>query len=104
MKALLEISFNSYAMTDEKSQGRVDPEKIVEDDFRMQFQHDRDRIIHSKAFRRLESKTQVVTSQESDHNRKRLTHSLEVLQMADSIAYALGGSTSEEIATVEGKR
>lgn len=86
MKALLKISFKPYAMTDDKSQGRQDPDKIVLDDFRTQFQHDRDRIIHSKAFRRLESKTQVVTSQESDHNRKRLTHSLEVLQMADSIA------------------
>jgi dGTPase len=90
VKALLEICFKPYAMTDDKSQGRYDPEKTVTDDFRTQFQHDRDRIIHSKAFRRLESKTQVVTSQESDHNRKRLTHSLEVLQMADSIAYALG--------------
>lgn len=90
MKALLEIGFKPYAMTDDKSQGRQDQEKIVEDDFRTHFQHDRDRIIHSKAFRRLESKTQVVTSQESDHNRKRLTHSLEVMQMADSIAYALG--------------
>jgi dGTPase len=90
MNALLEIRFKPYAMTDDKSQGRIEAEKTVEDDFRTQFQHDRDRIIHSKAFRRLESKTQVVTSQESDHNRKRLTHSLEVLQMADSIAYALG--------------
>lgn len=90
MKALLDINFKPYAMTDDKSQGRQDQENIVKDDFRSQFQHDRDRIIHSKAFRRLESKTQVVTSQESDHNRKRLTHSLEVLQMADSIAYALG--------------
>jgi len=90
MQALLKIKFKSYAMTDAKSQGRHDREKTVTDDFRTQFQHDRDRIIHSKAFRRLESKTQVVTSQESDHNRKRLTHSLEVLQMADSIAYGLG--------------
>jgi dGTPase len=90
MNALLEIKFKPYAMTDDKSQGRQDTEKSVKDDFRTQFQHDRDRIIHSKAFRRLESKTQVVISQESDHNRKRLTHSLEVLQMADSIAYALG--------------
>lgn len=104
MKAFLEISFKPCAMTDEKSEERQDPEKVVKDDFRTQFQHDRDRIIYSKAFRRLESKTQVVTSQESDHNRKRLTHSLEVLQVADSIAYALGGLTSEEIATVEGKR
>jgi len=86
----VEINYQSYAMTDDKSRGRLTVERFDENDFRSQFQHDRDRIIHSKAFRRLESKTQVVISHESDHNRKRLTHSLEVMQMADSIAYALG--------------
>lgn len=44
MKALLEISFKPYAMTDDKSQGRIDPDKSSKDDFRTQFQHDRDRI------------------------------------------------------------
>lgn len=86
----LTINFKPYAMTDEISRGRREKEDILSADFRSQFQHDRDRIIHSKAFRRLESKTQVVISHESDHNRKRLTHSLEVMQMSDSIAYALG--------------
>lgn len=82
-----------YAMTDEKSQGRLLDIPTTED-HRSQFQHDRDRIIHSKAFRRLESKTQVVVSNESDHNRKRLTHSLEVMQISDSMAYALGVNMS----------
>lgn len=86
----LKIKFKPYAMTDDISRGRREKEDALSDDFRSQFQHDRDRIIHSKAFRRLESKTQVVISHESDHNRKRLTHSLEVMQMSDSIAYALG--------------
>lgn len=88
----LEINFKAYAMTDNKSRGRKISEEVLKGDFRTEFQHDRDRIIHSKSFRRLESKTQVVISQESDHNRKRLTHSLEVMQMADSIAYALGAN------------
>jgi len=86
------IELARYAMDENKSKGR---KKDIEDkfelpDFRTQFQRDRDRIIHAKAFRRLESKTQVAISHESDHNRKRLTHSLEVWQISETIAYNLG--------------
>lgn len=59
-------------------------------DFRTDFQRDRDRIIHSKAFRRLMHKTQVFLSPEGDHYRTRLTHTLEVSQVARTIARSLG--------------
>ena len=67
--------------------GRVYPEE--ECSVRMAFQRDRDRIIHSKSFRRLEYKTQVFTIPEGDHYRTRLTHTLEVAQIARTIARAL---------------
>lgn len=70
-----------------KSKGRARPEK--EDDVRTCFQRDRDRIIHSKAFRRLKHKTQVFLAPKGDHYRTRLTHVLEVSQIARTIARAL---------------
>jgi dGTPase len=69
------------------SRGRLRPEP--EDDVRPAFQHDRDRIIHSKAFRRLKHKTQVFFAPAGDHYRTRLTHSLEVSQIARTIAKVL---------------
>ena len=69
------------------SKGRARPEK--EDDLRTCFQRDRDRIIHSKAFRRLKHKTQVFLAPKGDHYRTRLTHVLEVSQIARTIARAL---------------
>ncbi|MEQ1896175.1 MAG: deoxyguanosinetriphosphate triphosphohydrolase [Vicinamibacterales bacterium] len=70
-----------------ESKGRVRPEP--EDDVRPAFQHDRDRIIHCKAFRRLKHKTQVFFAPAGDHYRTRLTHTLEVSQIARTIAKAL---------------
>jgi dGTPase len=70
-----------------RSRGRLRPEP--EDDVRPAFQHDRDRIIHSKAFRRLKHKTQVFLAPAGDHYRTRLTHSLEVSQIARTIAKTL---------------
>ncbi|MGA1862370.1 deoxyguanosinetriphosphate triphosphohydrolase [Deferribacter thermophilus] len=69
------------------SKGRNRPEEKCE--LRTEFQRDRDRIIHSKAFRRLKHKTQVFLSPLGDHYRTRLTHTLEVMQIAKTIAKAL---------------
>ncbi len=82
--------FAPYALLSEKSRGRFHPEK--ECDYRTAFQRDRDRIIHSKAFRRLEYKTQVFAYYEGDHYRTRLTHTLEAAQIARSIAQYVGAN------------
>ncbi|BCR04398.1 deoxyguanosinetriphosphate triphosphohydrolase-like protein [Desulfuromonas versatilis] len=70
------------------SVGRKIPEPPCS--IRTAFQHDRDRILHSKAFRRLKHKTQVFLAPEGDHYRTRLTHTLEVAQIARTVARALG--------------
>ena len=77
-----------YAVRAEDSRGRRHPEPPHP--YRNPFQRDRDRVIHSRAFRRLENKTQVFTYRGSDHFRNRLTHTIEVTQIARTVASALG--------------
>lgn len=80
-----------YACRPEDSRGRLYPETVST--FRSPFQRDRDRIIHSSAFRRLKHKTQVFVEHEGDYYRTRLTHTIEVAQVARTIAGHLGLNT-----------
>ena len=80
----------SYAVKSRFSRGRVHPEP--EHPYRTAFQRDRDRIIHTTAFRRLEYKTQVFVNYEGDYYRTRLTHSIETAQIARTMARALGAN------------
>ncbi len=84
-----EIGFLApYAMKSRETRGRVHAQE--EDPYRSHYQRDRDRIIHSTAFRRLEYKTQVFVNHEGDYYRTRLTHTIEVAQIARTVARALG--------------
>ncbi len=80
-----------YACQPDASRGRLWPERLSS--FRSPFQRDRDRIIHSSAFRRLKHKTQVFVEHEGDYYRTRLTHTIEVAQVARTIAGVLGLNT-----------
>src|SRR6187455_2165088 len=77
-----------YAQFSADSRGRKYPEEPPE--FRTEYQRDRDRVIHSRAFRRLEYKTQVFLNGTGDHLRTRLTHTIEVASISRTIARALG--------------
>lgn len=77
-----------YAIRVEHSRGRRIPEPVHP--YRNDFQRDRDRVVHSRAFRRLEAKTQVFTRRQSDHFRNRLTHTIEVAQISRTIGAQLG--------------
>ncbi len=81
------ILFCEYAVLSANTRGRKKAEQ--KDSLRTDFQRDRDRILHSKSFRRLKHKTQVFLSPESAHYRTRLTHTLEVSQIARTVARAL---------------
>lgn len=83
-------SLAPYGMRSMDSKGRAYLDN--EPDYRTSFQRDRDRIIHTTAFRRLEHKTQVFITYEGDYYRTRLTHTLEVAQISRTIARALGGN------------
>src|SRR5712675_715390 len=93
-------SLSNLAMREEYSRGRCfhEPRHL----YRTEYARDRDRIIHARAFRRLEAKTQVFTTRYSDHFRNRLTHTLEVAQIARTVAGALGlnAELSEALALV----
>ncbi|AZL57533.1 deoxyguanosinetriphosphate triphosphohydrolase [Tabrizicola piscis] len=80
-----------YACQPDASRGRLWPERLSS--FRSPYQRDRDRIIHSSAFRRLKHKTQVFVEHEGDYYRTRLTHTIEVAQVARTIAGVLGLNT-----------
>ena len=84
---LEEQNLCKYAFLSRKTKGRLVP--IDKCDLRTEFQRDRDKIIHSNAFRRLKHKTQVFLSPTGDHYRTRLTHTLEVAQIARTISRAL---------------
>ncbi len=80
-------TLSPFAMLSTASRGRERP--VSPDDMRTAFQRDRDRILHCKSFRRLKGKTQVFLSPQGDHYRTRLTHTLEVTQVARTLARAL---------------
>ena len=82
------ITLSSNAMLSENSKGRLSHEE--HDEFRTIFERDRDRIIHSKAFRRLKHKTQVFINPDGDHFITRMTHTLNVTQVGRSISKTLG--------------
>ncbi len=85
-----EIGIAPYGIHSSKSKGRHYSEE--EHDYRPCFQRDKDRIIHTTAFRRLEYKTQVFINDEGDYYRTRLTHTIEVAQIGRTLARALGGN------------
>jgi len=80
-------TLSPFAMLSSESAGRERPASF--DDMRTEFQRDRDRILHCKSFRRLKGKTQVFLSPQGDHYRTRLTHTLEVTQVARTLARSL---------------
>jgi dGTPase len=88
LEAREQMTLAPYAMPNSASRGRVYPEPPHP--YRLGYQRDRDRIIHTTAFRRLEYKTQVFVYSEGDHYRNRLTHSVEVAQIGRTLARALG--------------
>ena len=90
LEALEDQFLAPYGCRSRNTKGRVYPEH--EPEFRTAFQRDRDRILHTTAFRRLEYKTQVFINYEGDYYRTRLTHTLEVAQIGRAVARALGAN------------
>ncbi|HZD56873.1 MAG TPA: deoxyguanosinetriphosphate triphosphohydrolase [Anaerolineales bacterium] len=94
LEDLEDKSLAPYGLRSKNSRGRAYPED--EPEYRTAFQRDRDRILHTTAFRRLEYKTQVFIIHEGDYYRTRLTHTLEVAQIARTVARALGANEDLE--------
>ena len=92
------MMLEKYACIPEKTKGRIYPEKSTP--YRNEFERDRDRIIHSNSFKRLQYKTQVFVNHEGDHYRNRLTHSVEVSSIARSLCKAL--NLSDDLAEAVG--
>src|SRR5512143_2568845 len=90
LEAIEDQSLALYGCRSRNSQGRAFPDE--EPEYRTAFQRDRDRILHTTAFRRLEYKTQVFFNYEGDYYRTRLTHTLEVAQVGRTLARALGAN------------
>ncbi|MFN2194968.1 MAG: deoxyguanosinetriphosphate triphosphohydrolase [Anaerolineales bacterium] len=90
LEEIEDLSLAPYGMRSKDSRGRKYPED--EPEYRTAFQRDRERILHTTAFRRLEYKTQVFITHEGDYYRTRLTHTLEVSQIGRAIARALGAN------------
>src|SRR5690554_4164138 len=90
LEAIEDQALAPYGCRSRNSKGREYPDD--EPDYRTAFQRDRDRILHTTAFRRLEYKTQVFINYEGDYYRTRLTHTLEVAQIGRTIARALGAN------------
>lgn len=90
LEAIEDASLAPYGIRSKNSKGRQYPEEEAE--YRTAFQRDRDRILHTTAFRRLEYKTQVFINYEGDYYRTRLTHTLEVTQIGRTVARALGAN------------
>ena len=89
LEALEHIQLDKKAAFSNESKGRLHPEEPRAEDVRTAYQRDTDKIVHSKAFRRLMHKTQVFLQPEGDHYRTRMTHTLEVTRIARTIAKAL---------------
>src|SRR5512139_441608 len=90
LEIMEERALAAYGCRSRNTRGRAFPED--EPEYRTAFQRDRDRILHTTAFRRLEYKTQVFINYEGDYYRTRLTHSLEVAQIGRTLARALGAN------------
>ena len=89
LEKLEHVHLDKLAAFADETKGRLHPEEAKVEDVRTAYQRDTDKIVHSKAFRRLMHKTQVFLSPEGDHYRTRMTHTLEVTRIARTIAKAL---------------